>query len=32
MADEYVDIDEVFHVLKAHTLSAFDYLMASDPA
>ncbi len=28
MADEYVDIEEVFHVTKAHTLSAFDYLMA----
>lgn len=26
MADEYVDIDEVFHVLKVHTLSALDYL------
>jgi succinyl-diaminopimelate desuccinylase len=32
MADEYVDIEEVFHVLKTHTLSAFDYLMAGDPA
>jgi succinyl-diaminopimelate desuccinylase len=28
MADEYVDIEEVFHVLKVHTLSALDYLMA----
>lgn len=28
MADEYVDIEEVFHVLKTHTLSALDYLMA----
>ncbi len=26
MADEYVEIDELIHVLKAHTLSAFDYL------
>ena len=29
MADEYVEIDEVIHVLKAHTLSAFDFLSAS---
>ncbi len=29
MADEYVDIEEVFHVLKTHTLSALDYLMAN---
>ena len=28
MADEYVDIEEVFHVLKVHTLSALDYMMA----
>ncbi|MEQ8393589.1 M20/M25/M40 family metallo-hydrolase [Thalassobaculum sp.] len=28
MADEYVDIEEVFHVLKTHTLSALDFLMA----
>lgn len=32
MADEYVDIEEVFHVLKTHTLSAFGYLMAGAPA
>ncbi len=28
MADEYVDIEEVFHVLKTHTLSALDFMMA----
>lgn len=28
MADEYVDIEEVLHVLKTHTLSALDFLMA----
>ena len=29
MADEYVEIDELIHVLKAHTLSAFDFLSAA---
>lgn len=28
MADEYADIEEIFHVLKTHTLSALDFLMA----
>lgn len=32
MADEYVDIEEVFHVLKVHTLSALDYMMAEGRA
>ncbi len=33
MADEYADIDEIIHVLKVHTLSAFDFLCgAGDPA
>jgi acetylornithine deacetylase/succinyl-diaminopimelate desuccinylase-like protein len=26
MADEYAEIDEIIHVLKVHTLSAFDFL------
>lgn len=26
MADEYVDIEELFHVLKTHTLSVIDYM------
>ena len=29
MADEYIEIDELIHVLKAHTLSAFDFLSRS---
>lgn len=32
MADEYVDIEEVFHVLKVHTLSALDFLLAEGRA
>jgi len=27
MADEYVEIDEVMHVLKVHTLATLDYLL-----
>lgn len=32
MADEYVDIEEVFHVTKVHTLSALDFLIAGGAA
>jgi succinyl-diaminopimelate desuccinylase len=26
MADEYVEVDELFHILRTHALSAYDYL------
>jgi succinyl-diaminopimelate desuccinylase len=30
--DEFVEIEEFLHILRTHTLSAYDYLMGPDQA